>query len=335
MSRSEPVLGDIGEFELIDLLSEHVGHDPRVIVGIGDDAAAFEVPAGHVAVTTCDSQIEDVHFKKIGVEPQDVGWRAVAVNLSDLAAMGAEPSYILVSLALPVDLEASWIRCVYAGIAQINHEFAVSTIGGNISRTAGPIVIDITAIGNCKQSDLLLRSGARAGDRVVVTGRPGWSALGLSLSGTHVAEQDFQSDRFLRAHRRPTPRCKEGQIAARTSLAHAMIDVSDGLLADLGHICERSLLGAEIDVNALPLSGEFVDAATKLELDPVDLVLDGGEDYELLMAVPPSQVQPLASRFAESNLAPIHNIGVFTQEPGIRVPDRPDLSARPGGFTHF
>ena len=173
MALSEPLVRDLGEFDLIDLLASDFGRDPGVIVGIGDDAAAFELPAGHVAVTTCDSQIEDVHFKKDRIEPKDIGWRAVAVNLSDLAAMGAEPNFILVSLALPANLEVSWIRSVYAGIAEINGEFATSIIGGNISRTAGPIVIDVTAIGSCRRSDLILRSGARAGDCVVVTGEPG------------------------------------------------------------------------------------------------------------------------------------------------------------------
>ena len=335
MSLSEPVLRDIGEFDLIDLLSQGAGHDPGVIVGIGDDAAAFELPSGHVAVTTCDSQIENVHFKKDKIEPQDVGWRAVAVNLSDLAAMGAEPHYIVVSLALPAGLEVSWIRSVYAGIAEINREFAISIIGGNISRTAGPIVIDVTAIGSCRRSDLILRSGARAGDWVVVTGEPGGSALGLALAGAPEAERTDERDRFLSAHRRPTPRCNEGRMAAGTGLAHAMIDVSDGVLADLGHICEQSELGAEIDINALPVSGLFADTAAKLELDPVELALAGGEDYELLMAVHPSHIQTLAAGFANDNLAPIHRIGVFTQAPGVRVPDRPDLSGRPGGFTHF
>lgn len=335
MSRSEPVLQDIGEFDLIDLLSEDAGRDPRVIVGIGDDAAAFEVPSGRVPVTTCDSQVEDVHFTKEGSEPSDIGWRAVAVNLSDLAAMGAEPNFIIVSLALPADLEVSWIRSVYAGIAEINREFAISTIGGNISRTAGPIVIDVTAIGSCKQADLTLRSGARAGDCVVVTGGPGWSALGLALSGSPEAERLDRSDLFLSAHRRPTPRCNEGRIAAGTGLARAMIDVSDGVLSDLGHICQQSRLGAEIDVNALPLNERFVDTAARLELDAVELVLAGGEDYELLMSVDPSHVHSLADKFADRNLAPIHVIGVFTQAQGIRLPGRPDLSGRPGGFTHF
>lgn len=335
MALSEPLVRDLGEFDLIDLLASDFGRDPGVIVGIGDDAAAFELPAGHVAVTTCDSQIEDVHFKKDRIEPKDIGWRAVAVNLSDLAAMGAEPNFILVSLALPADLEVSWIRSVYAGIAEINGEFATSIIGGNISRTAGPIVIDVTAIGSCRRSDLILRSGARAGDYVVVTGEPGSSALGLALAGSPAVEQIPQRDQFLSAHRRPDPRCHEGRMVAGTSLAHAMIDVSDGVLADLGHICQQSKLGAEIDVDALPMSVQFVDVATRLGLDPVELVLSGGEDYELLMAVHPSHIQTLAAGFANDNLAPIYRIGVFTEALGIRVPDRPDLSGRPGGFTHF
>lgn len=335
MSRSEPVLRDIGEFELIDLLSRDAGHDPRVIVGIGDDAAAFEVPAGRVAVTTCDSQVEDVHFTKAGSEPADVGWRAVAANLSDLAAMGAEPDFILVSLALPADLELSWIRSVYAGIAGINREFGISIIGGNISRTAGPIVIDITAIGTCERSEIALRSGARAGDSVIVTGTPGWSALGLAISGSPGAERMDGSGLFLSAHRRPTPRCNEGRIAAGDSRVHAVIDISDGVLADLGHVCDQSQLGAELDVNALPMTDEFVDAAANLRLDPVELILSGGEDYELLMAVDPSHVQSLAAKFADCDLAPIQMIGEFTQAQDVRVPGRPDRSHSPGGFTHF
>ena len=335
MPLSEPVLQEIGEFDLIDLLAGDSGRDTGAIVGIGDDAAAFEVPAGRAVVTTCDSQVEGVHFRRDRIQPEDVGWRAVAVNLSDLAAMGAEPNFIIVSLALPADLEVSWIRSVYAGIAEINREFAISTIGGNISGTVGPIVIDVTAFGSCEPSELTLRSGARAGDCVVVTGAPGWSALGLALSDSPDAGRIFERDQFLSAHHRPKPRCKEGRIAADTGLVHAMIDVSDGVLADLGHVCEQSQLGAEIDVDALPMNERFVDVALRLGLDPVELVLGGGEDYELLMAVPPSNMERLAAGFKQSKLAPLYRIGEFTEAPGVRIPKRPDWPRGAGGFTHF
>ncbi len=328
------LLRDIGEFDLIDLLNADVTGSEGLIIGIGDDAAAFQVPAGQAVVTTCDVQVEDVHFRRRTHKPEDVGWRAIAVNLSDLAAMGAQPLYLIISLGLPADLEIDWIKAVYAGIAEINRWHSVVIIGGNVSRTTGPIFVDVTAVGCCEPARLLRRSGAKPGDLIVVTGTPGYAALGLALAESGQADRYPEGERFLLAHKKPTPRVAEGQLAAVSGVVHAMMDISDGFLGDLAHLCNQSKVGAEIDVEALPLNREFVEMAGRLGLDPVKVFLGGGEDYELLMAVAPDSFDQLASEFAERNLAPLQAIGRFTVGPGVHAPARPDISLSKS-FTHF
>lgn len=308
-------------------------------LGIGDDAALVRAPANRDFVLTTDLSIEDVHFRVDLHPPRAVGHRALARSLSDLAAMGAKPRFALLSLALRRGLTRSWITAFYDGLGALAGRCGVTLIGGDTAVVDSATVIDIIAIGEAGRGGALLRSGARPGDRIYVTGRLGLSELGLELlrggarpfasasrsrtgaGGRHAALQEA-----LTRHLYPEPRCTAGVALARSRLASAAIDVSDGFAADLARLCQSSGCGAVVRAADLPLP-------PALGRDPLELGLHGGEDYELIFTVPPSR----AARVPRRIRVAVHEVGEI--EEGRRLSlmraggTRAALDTR--GYDHF
>jgi len=261
-------LRDLGEFELIDrirrLAARVQGRD--VVLGIGDDAALLRPRRGEQLVVTSDAMVEGTHFRWGGETPRMLGRRALAANLSDLAAMGSRPMGFLFALAAPPSLEVRSVTGVVRGMLDLAEPFACPLVGGNVTR-ARETSITITALGGVRPGRILMRSGARPGDRILVTGKLGLSALERARG---------------RVRTTPRPRVTEGLALARLASVTACIDISDGLLADLGHLLEASGVGAEIDASLVPMPRGFAAACKRLERDPLQLALGGGEDYELI-----------------------------------------------------
>ena len=258
------LLRDLGEGGLIQRIRAQF-QNSGVVLGIGDDTAVLDFPEGHSVLFCSDLLAEDSHFIR-GLHPADsVGYKAVAVNVSDIGAMGGVPMHFVISLAAPGDLDVEWVDSFYSGVAQACRNFKVSLVGGD-SSTAKSIFVDVAMVGRVKTGGAVRRSGAKPGDRIYVTGALGGSARGLQLLRNGVT-----NDPAVQKHLYPQPRHEIG--AAVALKAHAMIDVSDGLSTDLGHILEESKVSARIYRNKIPVAS----GAT------MDEVLHGGEEYELLI----------------------------------------------------
>jgi len=277
-------VSELGEFGLIELLADIVdkAKNPenapwqQVLIGIGDDAAAWQTDSP-IQLGTTDSLVQDTHFDLSITSWEELGWKVIAVNLSDIAAMGGVPKYALVSLALPGELETDCVANLYQGMAQIADEFGVALVGGNIS-SAGKTTITATLLGTLEDASVLRRSAATPGDQVAITGYPGLSAAGLRMLKQNL-DFGIQTSSLLReAHLRPMPRTKEGQILLKQGV-RAAIDVSDGLIADLAHICKASQVSATIKENLVPIHPAL---RSNFKADCQQLALTGGEDYELL-----------------------------------------------------
>jgi thiamine-monophosphate kinase len=279
-------LKDVGEFALIARLTRGLAIRPNVALGVGDDAAALDLGAGYLLLATCDAQVEGRHFLPSVATPREIGHKALVVNLSDIAAMGGEPLWALVSLIASPDLDVSVVDGIYAGMRELAERFGVAIVGGNVSSTGGPLTVDITALGRVTHERMLTRSGARPGDQLLVTGSLGAGIAGLRAVTTAGAPlASVSPDALARVRARmttPEPRVREGMALAATGAVTAMLDISDGLAADLGHICGRSHVGALVNAAALPVDEATRAVAVALGADPVDMALTGGDDYELL-----------------------------------------------------
>jgi thiamine-monophosphate kinase len=297
-----------------------------VLVGIGDDAALVRGP-GRLLLTT-DLLVEDQDFRRDEHPPRLLGRKALNVNLSDIAAMGGRPLHALVGMALPADIDEGWLRQFMAGFRAAGREAGVSLVGGDLSQ-AETIMIAVTVTGEALSP--VLRRGARAGDAIFVSGTLGDAAGGLRLlekGGHRGVVKEVRP--LLEAFLDPAPRLELGGLLARRRLASAMIDLSDGLSVDLAHICEESRTGAEIEADRIPIS----PALSHMARDPLDMALNGGEDFELLFTVRPrdlAAVEKLAGRFGLSR------IGRITA--GRRLvligPGRRKRALRAKGFEHF
>lgn len=278
-------LSDVGEFGLIARIREWLGPAPEGEVWAGDDAAVLRAPGGTI-LFTADLLVEGVHFDLALTGPADLGWKAIAVNVSDVAAMGGTPRRAVVSLALRSGIELGWVESLYAGMREASDAFGMAVVGGDVS-AADCLSIGVALIGNPAGRRVIERRGARVGDALCVTGTLGASAAGYRLLRAGIRDRPD----LLRAHLRPAPRVREVE-ALRRQMPTAMIDVSDGFAADLGHLCAASGVGAVVraeDLPAVDLSG--VD----LDRDPLELALHGGEDYELLFTIPPGRVAAAAA----------------------------------------
>ncbi len=297
----------MGESGLLARLRTLLPRDPDwVRAGAGaDDAAVLDLGSRELWLLTCDVQAEGTHFERGWIDAYSLGRRAAAVNLSDIAAMGGTPRAALVSLLLPSSLPVRFFDAVMRGLAAHLGEFGATIVGGNLSRSSRRIVIDVALAGTVARQRVMRRNGARPGDRILVTGWPGESAAGLALlRQRHEARRGVLQRRFLD----PMPRLQAGQALARWG-ATALIDVSEGLVADLEHLCDASGVDAEIEVERLPVSAALRRAALRLQVDPLAWVLHGGEAYELLCTAPARKLESTGRRLRARLQLPLHEIG--------------------------
>jgi len=271
-------LREIGEGALIRQIREKFHKKEHATVGIGDDAAVFDLPAGYSAVFCSDLVAENTHFIRNLHPPDSIGYKAVAVNVSDVGAMGGIPMHFLISFALPGDLDVSWVDSFFDGVERACTDFGVSLLGGD-SSSSHLIFVDVSMIGRVKTGGAVLRSGAKAGDSIYVTGTLGSSMLGLELLKAGRAGEPA-----VTRHLYPHPRHRVG--AAVSDRAHAMIDVSDGLSTDLGHILDESGVSARIYKERIPIATAAQD----------EHALHGGEEYELIIVAPelPAEIEGVA-----------------------------------------
>ena len=334
------LINALGEFGLIDRIQRALpAPGPDVLVGIGDDVAVLKGEGGRDWLATCDVQMEGAHFLRDAIAPQALGRKALAINLSDVASAGGAPRYALVSLGLPPDLPVAFVDGLYEGLRAEAGQFGVDVVGGNISRSKLGLFIDIFLLGEAPQADVLLRSGARVGDALLVTGSLGDAAAGVSLLLDPSLRTSAAYAAVAQAHRdTPTPRVREGQIIGASHLATAMIDISDGLAADLGHLVERSGAGARVLAGRLPVAADNRALARLAGGDEWKLALFGGEDYELLFTAPPDQVGRLAAEVTRQTGTPVTVIGEIVpagEGMTLALPDERVVPLQPGGWDHF
>ncbi len=268
-------VGELGEFGLIDLVTQSFVPAPHVLVGPGDDAALIQAADGRVVIST-DVLIEGRHFRRDWSSAHDVGRKAAAANLSDIAAMGAVPTALVVALGVPGDLDSAWVAELASGLRDECQVLGAQIVGGDITRS-DMVVISVTAMGDLQGRSPVLRSGARPGDVLAVAGRLGWAAAGLAILG-----RGFRSPRALvDAHRVPEPAYSAGPAAAVHG-ATSMIDISDGLVADVRHLAQASGVSVHIHSNLLVVDDALAQAAAAFNVDPLTWVLTGGEDHALV-----------------------------------------------------
>jgi len=335
-------LADIGEFGLIDrihrLLDEIGFRAPSVTLDIGDDAASFKPRSGYELLLTCDSLIEGRHYLPQHISPLDLGRRAMAVNISDIGAMGGNPLCALISLGLRSETLVSDVEDMYRGFVQELNPFQASIIGGNFTGSHHAVFVDITLIGEVEKENIMLRSSAQTGDTILVTGYPGQAAAGLLLLQKTSMTEKPHAEPLTKAYNVPEHRAREGRAIALSKKANAMIDTSDGFLADLGHICQASQTGAVLIQDRLPLSPELEKAASQLGEDPHRLFLGESDDYELIITCPPENVNSIISAVHAAGQTPIHEIGRITDKTRDIHWELPDGTKSPvnlKGWDHF
>ncbi len=340
-------VGEIGEHTLLRHLRSRIPLDESLVVGVGDDAAVVET-IGKTIVTT-DALVEDVHFSLDWMPPRMLGRKAIATNVSDVAAMGGVPRHAVVSLCLPSSLEMGFVDGLYDGLLERSAEIGIAIVGGNVSATSGPLVVAVTLLGYCESP--VLRSGARPGDRLVVTGYLGMAAAGLRLlsqggrlgeegeiesTGIWVKSSSPAVERCLKAQLDPEPPWAFARSLAEQGMVHAAIDLSDGLSGDLLALCEESGVAAVVEVASLPMHADVLAFERSRGGDPVQYALHGGEDYQLLAAVPAEQISGIVELAGVWNVH-LTVIGeIVAGTPAVNVVSEGQRRAlEPASFQHF
>lgn len=309
-------VGEIGEFGMIAALQPRLKSTPAVEIAAGDDAAVVRLGADRLVVST-DMLVQDRHFRLEWSTPEDIGHKAAAQNFADLTAMGARPIALTAAISVPPETDTDWLLGVMDGLVAEADRLGAAVVGGDITRSS-VITICVTAMGVPSGSRLVGRDGARPGDVLAVCGRLGWAAAGLAVLG-----RGFRSPRIVvDAHRRPNPPYEAGALAAAAG-ATSMIDISDGMLADVGHIAEQSGVGFEIDIERLPIDDQIRQTASAFNADPLGWVLAGGDDHALAATFPAGATLP----------AGFVAIGEVVEGNSVEVPGYRHIGA--AGYDHF
>jgi thiamine-monophosphate kinase len=320
---SHRTVADLGEHALISRITQRLAKPSWVVVGPGDDAAVIEPERGALDVLTTDAIVEGIHFDAGFVPPEAIGHRALAVNLSDLAAMGARPRAALLSLVLPRELEVATLDGILDGLIALADKYRVAVVGGNITRSPGPLMIDVTAIGSVRPRRILTRAGARPGDEVFVTGTIGGAAAGLKSlmddGGAGLKTRPYSADE--EKYLRPEPRVRIGMLLGRNRAATACIDLSDGLADGLRQTATASGVGITVDEASIPTTA----GRTEFHSD----------DYELLFTVRPSSKGRLRAVKSQAGDLPITRIGIVTKDRGVVLRTASGERELPAGFEHF
>ena len=332
-------LAAFGERALIDRIRARTGPVPSwVTAGIGDDAAVVEPERGRLDVFTTDSLVEEIHFRRGWTTPEAIGAKAVAVNFSDLAAMGATPRAVLLSLALPTTTPVTDFDRLLDGVIGACAAERAHLIGGNLAQSPGPMVVDVTAIGSIRRRRLMRRSGGRAGDDLYVTGTIGTAATGLAILQAGLDREGLTEElrSCLARYERPVARLRVGRMVASARAASAAIDLSDGLAAAVAQLTEACGTGASIEAAAVPIHTGALAWTAKTGQDALRFAITGGEDYELLMAVPRRRRRAFLAAVgrAGGGVACIR-IGQLTKETGVFLDRDGQRDSLPDGFSHF
>jgi thiamine-monophosphate kinase len=332
-------IGELGEFALIARLQRRLpGVMPsHVVCGVGDDCAVLRPAEGMDLLLTTDTQEEGVHFRRDWASPEDIGWRCLAVNVSDIAAMGGSPLGAVVALSVPATLAVAFVEALYDGIQAVAQRYDCPVIGGNISQRADTLSVTITVAGQVPRGQSALRSGARVADEIWVTGDLGGAKAGLEVLSHPEAVVGLPTADVLRRYRRPQPRLAEAQFLRQQVSLHSLLDLSDGLSSDLRHVCEASGVGAELQAAAIPITEEVAQIARALQVEPLQFALHGGEDFELCLTAPAGSITPIREGFTQQFHCRLTRVG--TIQPGqavqLRFPqgELKPLPAR--GYDHF
>jgi len=337
-------IGDIGEFGLIERLAAILGPtDASVVVGIGDDAAVTAYAERAQVVTTTDMLVEGVHFRTDTIPDRELGWKAVAVSLSDIAAMGGRPKHVLLSLAIPPTRDVERLEELYRGIGDVCQTYGAHVIGGDVVKTDGPFVLSVTVLGEVEHGQALLRSTAQPGDLVFVTGTVGGSAAGLHLvqqadapaSDVRNSLDEAERGALLRFHQRPEPQVLAGQLLRTSGACTSANDVSDGVASESHEIAKMSRVQLVLEADKLPIHASVRRYAARIGRDPVEWALFGGEDYQLIGTVRASEHARVEALFAAQGLSftvigrAIAGAGVTLLRNGTEHP------LAPTGYNHF
>jgi thiamine-monophosphate kinase len=335
------LLNTPGERELIAQIRARVPAAPAWLsIGIGDDAAVAQPERGSLEILTTDALVEDVHFDRRFSAPADIGWKALAVNLSDVAAMGGTPRLALLSLALPAPMPVEEVHALIDGFLALAADARVALAGGNVTRSPGPLMVDVTVSGFARPRRVLARSGGRPGDDLYVTGAVGAAAAGLRWLQARAAGRPAGADHSgieacAARHRRPEPRVRAGALLGRNRAASACMDLSDGLADAVRQVAEASRCGAAIDASLVPVPDAAREQFRRGGEDPVVAAVAGGDDYELLFAVPRRARGRLATVIRQARGLPVTRIGALTKAPEIVLLRDGRAEPMPAGFVHF
>jgi thiamine-monophosphate kinase len=340
LKKGRKCVGEIGEFPLIERIRKILpsAENRDLLVDVGDDTAAIRLDARRAMLLTCDIQVEGRHFRFDHITPYQLGRRSMAVNLSDIAAMGGKPTYALVSLGIPASFPVASYDRLFEGMRDELQPHRARIVGGNLAQTRESLVVDITLLGEAGISRILTRGGARVGDRIFVTGEVGASGAGFQVLSIFGRRFPGKYRSLVTRHVLPTPRIAAGQRIAREGVATAMIDLSDGVAGDLFHICTRSGVGAEIHEERLPLPEHIREIAERSGRSVIDLALHSGEDYELLFTVPRSVSAGKVRSITGDSGVPVTEIGtIVRRNDGYRLVDSRGKKTRlvPAGWDHF
>lgn len=345
-------MSSLDEFEFIrrltkDKQSRAVQQACGVETGIGDDAAVAYVSSGHQLVMTCDTMTEEIHFKRITMRDQDIGYKAMASAVSDIAAMGAVPRFALISVSFSKGTELSRMEAIYNGLYECANRWSVMVVGGDTTSSAGGITISVTVIGEVEAGKALLRSSAKQGDVLFATGMLGCSAAGLDyLLGRQLPSSDWPQaqaadssfiEQLIRAHGRPDPQVEAGLLLQRSGVCHALNDVSDGLASEAWEIAEASGVGIDLIEERIPVAGELMAYAEQTGKDPLDFILYGGEDYQLVGTMPAEHAIAMQMKFKEAGLQ-LYIIGYVNAETaGVRLVQSSGYAVpiEKKGYNHF
>ena len=334
-------LKDLGEFGLIERLSKNFKHQANdTVLPLGDDCAVYSASASKYQLISTDALVENVHFKCSTISPEQLGQKAIAVNLSDIAAMGGIPTKVLITLGISKKISVSFLDQLYKGIHKVCMLYNVELFGGDTVSSPSSFFINITILGEAKRGKLFTRKGAKKGDMIFTTGTLGDSSLGLKiLSNKQLKCSSKSRKHLLKKHLHPTPRLKESQLLTRsTCKITSMIDISDGLVQDLQHICKQSGTGALIYEEKLPQSRTFSKVCSENNLESLPLILNGGEDYELLFTLPSDGVKNLYRQFKKAKALVTH-IGEITKSSNkvslLKKNGKRITFSQSPGFSHF
>ncbi len=332
-------VGDLGEFALISRLHArlHTPQGDHVVRGIGDDCAVLRPSAGMELLLTTDSQEEGVHFRRDWSSPEDIGWRCLAVNVSDIAAMGGQPLGAIVALLLPPTLDVMFIEALYDGVQAMATAYGCPVIGGNISQRTDTLSITMTVLGEAPLAQSVYRSGAQVGDEIWVTGDLGGAKAGLEVLLAPEVQISSPTNDVVARYRRPQPRLQEAQYLRHHATLHSLLDISDGLSSDLRHISEASGVGAQLNASQIPIAPQTQQVAALRGADALDYALHGGEDFELCLTAPPGQIVPLQDTFQQQFGCPLVRVGTIRTGSGV-ILAHPDGTQHPlpvRGYDHF